>query len=332
MSALPEYTLAEVAQHRTRESCWVVLAGSVYDFTAFIDEHPGGARGLLRHAGSDASEVFAELHSQSIFAAFGPDHLIGTLAAADGATPRAWQGVNPEPRGMDGIGAAGGLAEVSPSAAVLPSAFPHDAFTGSGLETFRFHWTVADRLLRLEDVADGGSSVAPAPGPPTQHVHRQKSNLGVLDAERDWLHVGLPDVYASEMRLKRQLYLEHSDKVYVTDAGSVAAEQEVLEEVIEWLMRRYPTRFEVVRDGGGRVETVLTTTVGYAHSFALSDWSDRPLVLVGLLVQVIPTPSHVLDRISPILTPGVRNAWEGGLLFARRGRCGGGARAAARRR
>ena len=154
MSALPEYTLAEVAQHRTRESCWVVLAGRVYDFTPFIDEHPGGARGLLRHAGTDASEVFAELHSQSIFAAFGPDHLIGTLAAADGATPRAWQGVDPEPRGMDGIGAAGGLAEVSPSAAVLPSAFPHDAFTGSGLETFRFHWTVADRLLRLEDVAE----------------------------------------------------------------------------------------------------------------------------------------------------------------------------------
>ena len=63
MSALPEYTLAEVAQHRTRESCWVVLAGRVYDFTPFIDEHPGGARGLLRYAGTDASEVFAELHS-----------------------------------------------------------------------------------------------------------------------------------------------------------------------------------------------------------------------------------------------------------------------------
>ena len=45
---------------------------SRYDFTTFIDEHPGGVRGLLRHAGTDASEVFAELHSQSIFAAFGP--------------------------------------------------------------------------------------------------------------------------------------------------------------------------------------------------------------------------------------------------------------------
>ena len=57
MSALPEYTLAEVAQHRTRESCWVVLSGSVYDFTPFIDEHPGGADDMRRFRGRDATEV-----------------------------------------------------------------------------------------------------------------------------------------------------------------------------------------------------------------------------------------------------------------------------------
>lgn len=69
---MPVFSLEQVAQHRSRQSCWVALHDSVYDFTPFIDDHPGGARGLLRHAGTDASEVFAELHSQSIFAAFGP--------------------------------------------------------------------------------------------------------------------------------------------------------------------------------------------------------------------------------------------------------------------
>ena len=70
--AEPAFSLEEVAKHRSRQSCWIALHDSVYDFTSFVDEHPGGARGLLRHAGTDASEVFAELHSQSIFAAFGP--------------------------------------------------------------------------------------------------------------------------------------------------------------------------------------------------------------------------------------------------------------------
>ena len=38
----------------------VALRGGVYDFTRFVEQHPGGARGLLRHAGTDASDVFAE--------------------------------------------------------------------------------------------------------------------------------------------------------------------------------------------------------------------------------------------------------------------------------
>ena len=90
--ALAVYTLEEVAQHRTRQSCWVALHDSVYDFTEFVESHPGGARGILRHAGTDASEVFAELHSQSIFAAFGPTYRIGKLATPSTVTA-AWRGV-----------------------------------------------------------------------------------------------------------------------------------------------------------------------------------------------------------------------------------------------
>ena len=118
---------------------WGLTPASVFrspDFTEFVDTHPGGARGLLRHAGTDASEAFAELHSQSIFAAFAPRHVIGRLSPAE-ATTTAWRGVPPEPRGRDGIEAlAGGLEGVSPTMDVLPSPFPHDAFTGSGIESY----------------------------------------------------------------------------------------------------------------------------------------------------------------------------------------------------
>ena len=44
---------------------------------------PSGARGVLRHAGTDASDAFTELHSQSIFAAFASQYRIGRLDPAD---------------------------------------------------------------------------------------------------------------------------------------------------------------------------------------------------------------------------------------------------------
>ena len=47
---LARFTLEEVAQHNSRASCWVGLSGQVYDFTDFLPSHPGGERGLLRHA------------------------------------------------------------------------------------------------------------------------------------------------------------------------------------------------------------------------------------------------------------------------------------------
>ena len=283
---LPVYTLEEVAQHRTRQSCWVALHDAVYDFTEFLESHPGGARGLLRHAGTDASEVFAELHSQSIFAAFGPIYRIGRLATSSSPTTM-WRGVpDSDDRSRTGVLAVGGLEAISPTTDVLPSAFPHDAFTGTGLETFRFHWAVADRLLRMDVGAGGDHSVPPAPGVSTQHVHRQKSNLGVLDHERDWLHVGAPRTYAAEMTLKRRLLLEHADSVYVTEPMAIEAEKETLTMALEFLERRYPDRFEFHRETPDQApHRVTTLTPGYLHSFLLSEWEGAPLRLLGMLIQ-----------------------------------------------
>ena len=237
------YTQAEVAAHGGRASCWVALHGEVYDFTRFLDEHPGGARGILRHAGTDASDIFAELHSQSIFAAFGPEYRIGRLAGS-AAAARSWQGVPPTNRMADGVSGGAGVAGTSaaavlPAATVLPSPFPHDAYTGSGLETFRFFWSVADKLLRTDDggeeqggggdggateatVSSRGESVPPATSAQRQAIHRQKSNLGVLDHDRDWLHVGAAPVYAAELTLKRELLTKHAHGPYTLESCAVA--------------------------------------------------------------------------------------------------------------
>ncbi|KAG9439673.1 hypothetical protein H6P81_019838 [Aristolochia fimbriata] len=60
------YSLQEVSEHNTREDCWVVVDGKVYDVTSYLDEHPGGDDVLLAATGKDATDQFEDAgHSQS---------------------------------------------------------------------------------------------------------------------------------------------------------------------------------------------------------------------------------------------------------------------------
>ncbi|KAL4623503.1 fatty acid 2-hydroxylase [Arapaima gigas] len=47
------FSPAEVARHRTKESCWVLLGERVYDVTGFLRMHPGGEALILRRSGTD---------------------------------------------------------------------------------------------------------------------------------------------------------------------------------------------------------------------------------------------------------------------------------------
>ncbi|PPQ63026.1 hypothetical protein CVT24_005972 [Panaeolus cyanescens] len=52
----------EVAAHNTRESCWIIVHGKVYDVTEFLDEHPGGSKIILKYAGKDATQEYDPIH------------------------------------------------------------------------------------------------------------------------------------------------------------------------------------------------------------------------------------------------------------------------------
>lgn len=52
---LPSFTRDEVSQHRTRDDCWIIVRGEVYNVTSWLDKHPGGAKLLLNHAGEDVT-------------------------------------------------------------------------------------------------------------------------------------------------------------------------------------------------------------------------------------------------------------------------------------
>lgn len=51
-----------VASHNSRDSCWVILYGNVYDVTDFIPAHPGGSKIILKLAGRDATEDYDPVH------------------------------------------------------------------------------------------------------------------------------------------------------------------------------------------------------------------------------------------------------------------------------
>ncbi|TCD66743.1 Cytochrome b2, mitochondrial precursor [Steccherinum ochraceum] len=62
MSDVQTLTGPEVEQHASRDSCWIIVHGKVYDVTDFLDEHPGGSKIILKYAGKDATEAYEPIH------------------------------------------------------------------------------------------------------------------------------------------------------------------------------------------------------------------------------------------------------------------------------
>ncbi|KAF9240904.1 FMN-dependent dehydrogenase-domain-containing protein [Melanogaster broomeanus] len=54
---MPTYTLAQVAEHATTTSCWVIIRNKVYD------DHPGGPSVIIGFAGQDATAAYVPIHS-----------------------------------------------------------------------------------------------------------------------------------------------------------------------------------------------------------------------------------------------------------------------------
>ena len=50
-------TVDEVAKHNTKDDCWTIIKGTVYDVTSYISSHPGGDR-IIQACGKDATRLF----------------------------------------------------------------------------------------------------------------------------------------------------------------------------------------------------------------------------------------------------------------------------------
>jgi cytochrome b involved in lipid metabolism len=58
-------TMAQIAQHGSRSSCWSVINGSVYDLTSWIPNHPGGEQTILSLCGINGSSGYNAQHGGS---------------------------------------------------------------------------------------------------------------------------------------------------------------------------------------------------------------------------------------------------------------------------
>jgi cytochrome b involved in lipid metabolism len=52
------YTLKDVARHAVARDCWMAIRGQVYDFSAYIPQHPAAPEVMTRHCGTDATRAF----------------------------------------------------------------------------------------------------------------------------------------------------------------------------------------------------------------------------------------------------------------------------------
>lgn len=59
VETVTSFTAQEVALKNSKDECWTIIDGAVYDITSYIPRHPGGDEVLLA-CGTDGSTLFNE--------------------------------------------------------------------------------------------------------------------------------------------------------------------------------------------------------------------------------------------------------------------------------
>ncbi|KAF8559210.1 hypothetical protein OG21DRAFT_1594664 [Imleria badia] len=77
---MPTYDLAQIAQHNTTTSCWVIIRNKVYDVTDFLFDHPGGPHVIMEFGGRDATAAYVPIHpSDALDKNIAPEKHLGDL-------------------------------------------------------------------------------------------------------------------------------------------------------------------------------------------------------------------------------------------------------------
>ncbi|KAI9225337.1 MAG: glyoxylate dehydrogenase [Piptocephalis tieghemiana] len=94
--SIPILSREDVASHNTKEDCWVILHGRVYDLTDFLSRHPGGAAVILKVAGRDGTTAFAAVHPPDMVDMLPDSACVGQMDPEIEAARKASGEVSPE--------------------------------------------------------------------------------------------------------------------------------------------------------------------------------------------------------------------------------------------
>ncbi|KAF9889472.1 hypothetical protein FE257_007375 [Aspergillus nanangensis] len=74
------FSLSDIQSHQGEDDCWIAIHGNVYNVTSFLNHHPGGKAIILRHAGTDATRAFSDVHPAELLDEYLiADQLLGPL-------------------------------------------------------------------------------------------------------------------------------------------------------------------------------------------------------------------------------------------------------------
>jgi L-lactate dehydrogenase (cytochrome) len=86
---------SELIRHKSKQSCWLAIHGTVWDVTNFVQKHPGGANAILKVAGQDATEEYDMVHDKDLVAkTLDPSAKVGAIDKA--TIPKIAQKPQPE--------------------------------------------------------------------------------------------------------------------------------------------------------------------------------------------------------------------------------------------
>ncbi|KAG0504018.1 hypothetical protein HPP92_004090 [Vanilla planifolia] len=73
-------SLSEISSHTSKDDCWLIIHGKVYDVTSFLEDHPGGDDVLLQAAADgEATQSFEDVGHSSVATTKMEEYLIGAV-------------------------------------------------------------------------------------------------------------------------------------------------------------------------------------------------------------------------------------------------------------
>ncbi len=98
-------SVAEVQKHNTKDDCWSVVNGNVYDLTSYVSKHKGGAAVITAICGKDGTKAFSGQHA----GASKPNADLSSLLIGPLGSGSSGSG-STSSKGSAGAGAAAGAA------------------------------------------------------------------------------------------------------------------------------------------------------------------------------------------------------------------------------